>query len=81
MDDGIYKDIIYLDTNGNYSYDSGDFVLEVVEGSRYSSSPYGSIPIGNYLTSLTLTLVQDPSSPAQDYYGNYAKFGQQITVR
>ncbi|MEK5039874.1 S-layer homology domain-containing protein [Sporosarcina sp. FSL K6-3457] len=79
--DNRYGDVIYLDTNGDYAYDFGDLVLEVVEDFRYGADSYGTVPIGNYVTSLTVTLIEDHLSPAQDQYGNRAKFGQEYRVR
>lgn len=80
---GVISDVVYLETNGSNGYDPGDLVLGLVDASTYWASSY-SEPINfshSYVTSLTVELINDYSSPAKDYYGNYARFGQVFKVR
>ncbi|MGN7385473.1 S-layer homology domain-containing protein [Sporosarcina sp. SAFN-015] len=71
---------IYLDLDGNGEYDLGELVLEVVDGHNL----YDSVPVnlyGHYVSSLTVRLIQDSYTPAKDYIGNYARYGQQYSIR
>jgi len=84
MIDGGISDVVYLDTNGNYGYDEGDLVLQIVAASSYWENSYGTLPVdlyANYVNSLNVKLVNDYSSPAQDLQGNHALFGKEIRVK
>ncbi|MBE1556436.1 S-layer homology domain-containing protein [Sporosarcina limicola] len=82
--DGRTRDVIYLDTNGNSRYDTGDLLLEVVDSSTYRYDATNSVLVNlnaNYVTSLRVKLVQDNHSPVQGLQGNYALFNREIIVR
>lgn len=63
IENGNYEHRIYVDTNGSGHYDSGDLFLESVNGYGVN----GSVPVNlnaNYVSRVTVKLIQDPYSPA-----------------
>lgn len=81
--DGRIRDVIYFDTNGNGKYDYGDYIIEVVDSSKYSRDARNSEYVDLYplRNKLSVRLVYDRFSPVQDYEGNEAIFNRDIYVK
>ncbi|WP_188006746.1 S-layer-like y domain-containing protein [Sporosarcina sp. ANT_H38] len=81
---GGIRDVIYLDTSGNYGYDAGDLILQVLDQGIYRNDVMDSIPINlnaSYITSLRVKLIRDNGSPVQNYQGIEAVFNKEIIVK
>src|SRR5699024_5861098 len=80
IDSGSYVDVIYVDTNGNNLYDPGELVLYTLQDSGYTYNTSILVDLNN-VTNLTVQLVHDQWSPAQDFNGRHANFGKEFRLK